>query len=74
MNILPIEKSPKDGTEIIGIYKDGTEEPIYWNTDRYCMLGRRAGSFPDGWSPASEHVDNNLPLDDEEIVSFRDAD
>jgi len=68
--ILPIEQAPRDGTEIVGIYKDGTQEPIVWNTDRYCMLGRRAGSFPQGWSSANPDVDSNLPLDDDEIFAF----
>ena len=69
--ILPIDQAPKDGDEIIGIYKDGTEEMIRWNEDRYCMLGRRNGSFPPGWSSANPKVDSNLPLDDNEIFAFK---
>ena len=72
--VLPIEKAPKDGTEIIGIYKDGLEEPMFWNTDRYCMLGRRNGSFPEGWSSAKPDVDDHLPLDDNEIFAFKKLD
>lgn len=69
--ILPIEQAPKDGTEIIGIYKDGEEESMVWNDDRYCMLGRRAGSYPEGWSSANPEVDSHLPLNDAEIFAFR---
>ena len=68
-----ISTAPKDGTEIIGIYEDGTEELIYWNTDRYCMLGRRAGSFSDGWSPAHGDCESHLPLEDELIVAWKPA-
>lgn len=67
----PINTAPVDGTEIIGVYKDGTEELIFWNDHRYCMLGPRNGSFPPGWSPASDGVDSNLPLDDKEIIEWR---
>jgi|GEM_PF-3347599 len=70
--ILPIELAPRDGSDIIGIYRDGTEEVMHWNTDRYCMLGRCNGSFPDGWSSSNPEVDSNLPLDDKEIFAFKE--
>ena len=71
--VMPIETAPRDGSEIIGIYKDGTEELIYWNEDRYCILGRRNGSYPPGWSPAADGIDSNLPLDDDEIIKWKEA-
>ena len=62
--------APKDGTTIIGIHEDGKEELIFWNTERYCMLGRRNGSFPDGWS--SKEIEEHLPLEDDSI-GFKEA-
>jgi len=38
MEIFDIAIAPKDGTEITGIYKDGTCERIVWNEERYCMV------------------------------------
>ena len=68
--VFPIDQAPRDGTEIMVVYKDGSREPACWNEDRCCMLGPRAGSYPPGWSPANGFTDRNLPLDDSEIVSF----
>lgn len=67
-----METAPRDGSEIIGIHEDGTKEPIFWNEDRYCMLGRRAGSYPPGWSSADETVDRNLPLDEEIFIGWEE--
>lgn len=56
----PIETAPKDGTPIVGIDEDGSEDVIRWSEERYCMLGRRCGSYPDGW----ESIDAGfLPVD-----------
>lgn len=55
----PITEAPKDGTEIIGIYEDGTEVVINWADQRKCMLagvGGGNGYFGPGWE------DSNLRL------------
>jgi len=67
-----MDTAPQDGSEIIGIYEDGTKGLIFWNEERYCMLGSRAGSYPPGWSPADEGVDRNLPLDEEMLVGWEE--
>lgn len=64
--------APRDGTEIIGIYQDGSKELIFWNDERYCMLGARNGSFPCGWSSAEGIISRHLPLDEELFIGWKD--
>lgn len=59
----PIETAPKDGSDIELLLQNGEQFKVRWNTERYCVLGPRAGSYPPGWSAAStEDVDANLPI------------
>lgn len=67
-----MEDAPRNGEEIIGVHRDGTEELIFWNTDRYCMLGRRNGSYPPGWSSAEGIISSNLPLDAECFIGWKE--
>ncbi len=66
---MDISSAPKDGTEIECLYRlpgGGFEEGgiIMWSDNPICMLGRRAGSFPEGWAVGySEATDTNLPVD-----------
>lgn len=59
---LPIESAPKDGTIIVGKYKD-TECLIRWSERPVCMLGPVNGGYPPGWATAGDETDNNLPMD-----------
>ena len=60
---MPINTAPKDGTEIIGKYKDG-ECGIFWSERPVCMLGTRCGGFPEGWATDGNDTDYNLPMDE----------
>lgn len=65
MEWMSIETAPKDGTQIRVAY-DGDlvnyEDGVYWQEEgRCCMLGRRAGSFPPGWTSWQA---GNLPVDE----------
>lgn len=51
--------APRDGTIVLGLNRDGSTDRVYWSTDRCCILGRRAGSYSDGWM--SDNV--GLPVD-----------
>lgn len=60
----PIETAPKDGTPLRVMYDNDpsmVEDGVYWQAEgRHCMLGRRAGSFPPGWTSFEA---GNLPVD-----------
>jgi len=61
-----IETAPRDGTEIIGIYDNGDEVAIVWSERPVCILGHRAGGFPEGWATSGRDTDGNLPMDEPE--------
>lgn len=57
-----VDNAPQDGTEIEGLYPDGSVDLIFWVEEgRHCILGPRAGSYPPGW--CSRHA-ANLPVEE----------
>lgn len=56
-----MDTAPKDKM-IEGLYEE-EGMLIEWRDDRYCMLGRRAGSYPPGWVGIGS---GGLPEDDPE--------
>ena len=59
LDILDLKDAPRDATEIIGIYDDGSEDNIQWAETRRCMLagiGGGNGYFGEGWECAENHL------------------
>jgi len=49
------------------LYKDGSVENIYWEEERYCMLGKPQGSMGSGYVDEANH----LPVDLDDITHWR---
>ncbi len=61
---IPVsERLPIAMQKVRVLYEDGGEEDnVYWETEtRCCMLGSRAGSFPDGFTSSEA---GGLPVED----------
>lgn len=57
------DRLPKEGVHVRVRYENGdTEDGVYWEAEtRCCMLGSRAGSFPDGFTSSEA---GGLPVED----------
>jgi hypothetical protein len=57
----PIEEAPRDGTAILGLYPDGTEDSLRWNDDRRCAGEGPMACQGEGWVSLDA---GGLPVDE----------